>query len=69
MRHDKVCAHLHYSTCKALGFEKTDKLYTHMPKPMYEGDVTVLWNQEVHTDKEFTANRPELETKKRRYAH
>jgi len=24
MRHDKVCAHLHYSICKALRFEKTD---------------------------------------------
>jgi hypothetical protein len=23
MRHDKVCTHLHYSVCKALGFETT----------------------------------------------
>jgi hypothetical protein len=31
-----------------------------MPKPVYEdGDVTVLWNQAVHTDREFTANRPD----------
>ena len=29
MRHDKVCTHLHYSICKALGTETTDKLYTH----------------------------------------
>jgi hypothetical protein len=29
-----------------------------MPKPVYEeGDVTVLWNQAVHTDREVTANR------------
>ena len=42
MRHDKVCSHLHYSICKALGIETTDKWYTHMPKPVYEkGDVTV----------------------------
>jgi hypothetical protein len=28
-----------------------------MPKPVYEeGDVTVLWNQAVHTDREVTAN-------------
>ena len=47
MRHDKVCSHLHYSLCKALGSETTDKWYTHMPKPVYEkGDVTVLWNQQ-----------------------
>ena len=43
MRHDKACTHLHYSTCKALGIETTDKWYTHMPKSVYEeGDVTVL---------------------------
>jgi hypothetical protein len=29
-----------------------------MPKPVYEeGDVTVLWNQAVHTDREVTAKR------------
>jgi hypothetical protein len=59
MRHDTVCAHLHYSTCAALGIETTDKLYmhTHMPRPLYEQeDVTVLWNQVVHTDREVIAN-------------
>jgi len=36
-------------------------VYTHMPKPVYEkGDVTVLWNQAVHTDREVTANRPDI---------
>jgi len=72
MRHNKVYTHLHYSVCKALGFETTDKWYTHMPKPLYEeGDVTVLWNQEVHTDREVTANRPDIiiKTIKRKYAH
>ena len=29
MTHDKVCTHLHYSACKALGTEPTDKWYTH----------------------------------------
>jgi hypothetical protein len=34
-----------------------------MPKPVYEkGDVTVLWNQAVHTDREVTANRPDIIT-------
>jgi hypothetical protein len=32
-----------------------------MPKPVYEdGDVTVLWNHAVHTDREVTANRPDI---------
>jgi len=44
---------LHYSICKALGTETTDKWYTYVPKPVYEeGDVTVLWNQVIHTDRE-----------------
>jgi len=61
MRHDKICAHLHYSVCKASGIETTDKWYTHKSKPVYEeGDVTVLWNQAVHTDREVTTNRPDI---------
>jgi hypothetical protein len=32
-----------------------------MPKPVYEaGDVTVLWNQAVHTDREVTVNRTDI---------
>ena len=72
MRHDKVCTHFHYSIFKALGSETTDKWYTHMPKPVHEkGDVTVLWNQAVHTDREVTANRPDIiiKNKKRKHAH
>jgi len=61
MRHDKVCTHLHYSICKALGNETTDKWYTHMPKPVYEeGDVTTLWNQAVYTDREVRGNSPDI---------
>jgi hypothetical protein len=43
-----------------------------MPKPVYEeGDVTVLWSQAVHTDKEVTANRSDIiiKIKKRKHAH
>jgi len=67
MRHDKICTHLHYSIYKALGIETTDKWYTHMPKPVCEeGDVTVLWNQAVHTDREVTANRPDITIKNKK---
>jgi hypothetical protein len=32
-----------------------------VPKPVHEeGDITVLWNQAVHTDREVTANRPDI---------
>ena len=61
------CTHLHYSICKALSIETTDKWYTHLPKPVCEvGDVTVLWNQAVPTDREVTANRPDIIIKNKR---
>jgi hypothetical protein len=61
MRHDKVCTNLHYSICKSLGIDTTDKWYKHMPNPVYEeGVVTVLWNQAVYTDRQVTANRPDI---------
>jgi hypothetical protein len=38
-----------------------------MPNPVYEEeDVTVLWNQAVHTDREVTANRADIITKKKK---
>jgi hypothetical protein len=42
-----------------------------MPKLVYEeGDVTVLWNQAVHTDREVTSNRADIiiKNKKRKHA-
>jgi hypothetical protein len=58
---------LYYSICKALGIGKADKRYIHMSKPVYEeGDVRVLWNQAVHTDREVTTNRPDIMIKNRK---
>ena len=37
-----------------------------MPKPVYEQeDVTVLWNQAVHTNREVTKNGPDIIIKKK----
>jgi len=39
----------------------------HTPKALCECvDVTVLWNQAVHTDREFMANRPGIIIKKKK---
>jgi len=44
-----------------LGIETTDKWYTHMSKPVYgEGDIAVICNQAVHTDREVTTNRLDI---------
>jgi len=43
-----------------------------MPKPVFEeGDVTVLWNQAIHTDRKVRANRPDviIKNKKRENMH
>ena len=61
MRYDKVCIHLHSSTCKGLGIETTGRRCPHPLKPMYEQkDVTVLWNQGIQTEREFAANTPDV---------
>jgi len=65
MGHDKVCTHLHYSTHKTTG-----RWYTHPPKPVYaQEDVTVLWNQAVHTEREITTNRPDVIIKNKKRKH
>jgi len=43
-----------------------------VPKPVYEeGDVSVLWYQAVHTDREVTENRSDIiiQNKKRENIH
>jgi hypothetical protein len=72
MRYDKVCIHLHSSTCKGLGTETTGRRCPHPLKPMYEQeDVTVLWNQGIQTEREFAANTPDviINTKKIKQAY
>jgi hypothetical protein len=69
MRHDRLG--------KALGIETTEKwdtnthththTHTHTPKPVCEHeDVTGLYNQELHTDREVLANRPDIIIKNRK---
>jgi hypothetical protein len=61
IRHDKLCTHLHYSICKTKGIETTENWHSHIPKPVCQHeDVTVLWNQGIHTDREVLANRPDI---------
>jgi hypothetical protein len=61
IRHDKVCAHLHYSICKTLFIETTENWYSHIPKSVCQHeDITVLWNQGIQTDRKVLANRPDI---------
>jgi len=59
-----VCAQLHFNTCKETGV-KLDKKhwYEHVPKSVETsqgGKVTILWNQQVRTDRTIPSNKPDI---------
>jgi hypothetical protein len=55
MRQDTVGAYLHYSLCKALGIETTDKWYTHTPKPVCEHeDVSVMESRGTYRQRSYS---------------
>ena len=63
-RHNKVCAQLHFNICKETG-EQLDKkhCYEHVPNSVetgQEGNVTILWNQQVQTDRTIPNNKPDI---------
>ena len=63
-RHDTVCAQLHCKICKETAVQLDKKhRYEHVPKSVViiqEGKVTVLWNQQIQTDRIIPNNKPEI---------
>jgi len=61
-RHDSVCAQLHFNICKETAVQLDKKhWYEHVPKSVetgQRGKVTVLWNQQVQTDRTIPNNKP-----------
>ena len=58
-RHDKVCAQLHFNICKETGVH----WYEHVPKSVETsqgGKITILWNQQVQTDRIIPNNKPDI---------
>jgi hypothetical protein len=59
-----VCAQLHFNICKELGVKLDSELwYEHVPKSVETGQVgkvTVLWNQQVQTDRTTPNNKPDI---------
>jgi len=59
--HDRVCAQLHFNICKKVGqkldnkhwFDRVLKLF----KTSHEVRVTILWNQQMRTDRTIPNNR------------
>jgi len=63
-RHDRVCTHLHCNICKEVGVKLDNKhWYDHVPKSVetsHYGKVTILWNQQVQTNRTIPSNKPDI---------
>jgi hypothetical protein len=63
-RHDRVGAQLHFNICKETGVQlDTKHWYEHVPKPVETsrgGKVTILWNQQIQTDRTIPSNKPDI---------
>jgi hypothetical protein len=63
-RHDRVSAQLHFNICKEKGIQLDKKnWYGHVPKSVETsqgGKVTILWNQQVQTDRTIPSNKPDI---------
>jgi hypothetical protein len=63
-RHDRESAQLHFNICKETGVQLDKKhWYEHVPKLVETrqgGKVTILWNQQVQTDRTIPNNRPDF---------
>ena len=61
-RHDRVCAQLHFNMCKVTGVQLDKKhWYEHVPKSIETsqgGTITILWHQQVQTDRTNANNKP-----------
>jgi hypothetical protein len=59
-----VSAQLHFNICKETGVQLDKKLwYEHVPKSVETikgGKVTILWNQQVQSDRTVPNNRPDI---------
>jgi hypothetical protein len=59
-----VCAQLHFNICKETGVQLDKKhWYKHVTKSVetsQEGKVTILWNQQVQTDRTIPNNKPDI---------
>ena len=63
-RNDRMNAQLHFNTCKETGVQLDKKhWYEHVPKSVetgQQGNVTILWNQQVQTDRTIPNNKPDI---------
>jgi hypothetical protein len=63
-RYDRVCAHLRFNVCEETGIQLDKKHWSdHVPESVetsQEGKVTILWNQQVQTNRSIPNNKPDI---------
>ena len=63
-RHAGVCAQLHFNICKETAVQLDKKhWYEHVQQSVetsQAGKVTILWNQQVRTDRTIPSNKPDI---------
>jgi hypothetical protein len=63
-RRNRVCTQLRFNICKELGVKLDSELWhEHVPELVgttQEGKVTILWNQQVQTDRTVPNNKPDI---------
>ena len=58
---------MHWKICKYYNVEVPFRWYEHKPSTVVEGkDMVILWDVPIRTDKEITANRPDIVIKDRK---
>jgi hypothetical protein len=73
-RHGRVSAQMHFNIYKEIGVQLDKKhWYEHVTKSVVTtqgGKVTILWNQQVQTDRTIPYSKPDItsETMKREHA-
>ena len=60
-RHDQAASYMHWKICKAFSLPVKDKWCNHNPETVISnGQVTLIWHMQVHTDKEIKANKQDI---------
>ena len=65
--HNRIAAYIHWKICKHSNIKVTDKYYEHEPKTVAENnEAIILWDMPIQTDREITANRPDIVVKNKK---
>jgi hypothetical protein len=63
-KHNRVCAQLHFNIRKDIGVKLDNKhWYDQVPKSVgtsLEGKATILWNQQVQTNRTIPSKKPDI---------